>query len=405
MLPDLSYLNVSPSTEIGLCALSSFPFLSIDYERVLRQDSARAGKRSRTGDEDESVSAPLPQHADAHVQWLRLIRLPSCPAPTSASEIVPIDPAEASSLLQEGISPQVVDEDLMVAYEKAAAGLNSSNLEDLSLGRVQIDNSIGGIFYGLLVPPDAKMNAVITAWKELASQNGVLYAAPHSVQAEMVDDDVASMEQEAKVLATRQKSPGLQVEHIVPRSWLRVTKTICQFSSCEHDLLLCYVTTAEANASRSNLPLPFSRRRTWSHVWRGLAGDELFNARGDDGVFPVDQRAFAARVTLYAFLSYPCICQDPETCVSRGYAGGVYGPQFDDMIALAARNPTTWEMRLNAISYRTYGLVNPFVVSTACRNLLSQEDSPIRKLLEERILGTDGSSRAVFAKLREVQGG
>ena len=133
--------------------------------------------------------------------------------------------------------------------------------------------------------------------------------------------------------------------------------------------------------------------------------EERMNSDGadtyDDVSFPVAQRSFAARVTLYAYLSYPCICMDPEKCVSYGEEDNAYGQQLDDMISLAQNTPSKWEMNLNKISFQNYGILNPFVVSKTCRDLLKTRDSSLRMLLHKRIYGTDLASRAVFTELSQ----
>jgi len=220
------------------------------------------------------------------------------------------------------------------------------------------------------------------------------------------------------------ESSPLQVEHIVPQSWLHATGSLCGFEYATDDPLLCYVTTKNANEERATRPLQFGRGA---------------NVPGSFAVPLRSQQAFLAKVVAYAALTYPLVGphseaamghqsfdryhesngsepgrngDDPtlvavykELMVSKfGALGGLlgvpqYAMQWDALMRLIVQQPEPWERLLSHMCYAKHQRRNPLMHSEAVRRAVTLPTHPWNRLLRRRLRGDDFTSRAMLLTL------
>jgi len=223
----------------------------------------------------------------------------------------------------------------------------------------------------------------------------------------------------------------LQVEHIVPQSWLHASGSLCGFEYATDDPLLCFVTTKAHNEARGTRPLQFGR---------GL------NVPGTYAVPLRSQQAFLARVNAYAALTYPLVGPYSEATMGRStrvdanansftslmlqtqarpykqlpndpcYTRVVpsissmplphdplllgiaqYAQQWDALMTLLAQDPDPWERILSHMCYVEHRRRNPLMHSARVREALTTPSHPWNALLRRRWQGVDLTSRAMLS--------
>lgn len=198
-----------------------------------------------------------------------------------------------------------------------------------------------------------------------------------------------------------QAKNALQLEHIVPTSWLRATESIAEFAYASHDFSLVHTTDASTNRSRSNKPLNFSIRESPEKSWP---------AQGMSTVWTDTERAFAARATVYALLMYPLLATDSqETKIAAAYNGAwessapntvdLYQRQLEEILRLAQLPVQDWEYEWALETFMVTNRINPLTLSKRTRRAVADEAHPLGKLLRTRLHGQDALSTCLFHEL------
>ena len=185
------------------------------------------------------------------------------------------------------------------------------------------------------------------------------------------------------------------LEHVTPRSWTRLTHLVDEFRAVADDPVTVAVCFASQNASRGNKPLSFrtgGADGTWSHVSRS---NQL--------------RACAARMCVYAALTYPLLSDSSEESVLRGvraashtgrraqpHGVAAYHDQLTAITKLLQQEPASWEVEMQLQCYLRFQVVNPLVVSDKARQAVSNPSHPLYELLASRLSGDDASSQVLL---------
>jgi hypothetical protein len=325
----------------------------------------------------------LKQEYDAHCAWLRLILQPS-EVSRDANGVLGVDAiTDGDSYTQ-----------LLTLIASVEATLRTSWFVKTSVERVIADIMVTtkNLNNAELKPPkfkklDNKDAEEYIKWIKLhmLSKTGTIY------QYLGINDENPQID-------------GLSVEHITPKSWTRATQLLREF----HDAALDPVTLASAaknaNASRNNSPLGFSR----------MAPNSTWTPAGRWHVAPMalQLRKYAARAVVYSSLTYPLLSSNVDgTFVVRANSpemapspGGVnaYAAQFDKIIELATSDPEEWEIEIAARCWLQFGVLNPLLVSKKNRDEVKDSNSHIHKLLRARFGGWDLSGAACLRTLQTV---
>jgi len=383
----------------------------------------------------------LSREYEAHVEWLRLLQ-------------APLEPTEGSFLEGGSLQLKVPTEDLLAEVEvdidRSLDELNVLRESDLAqwfesarvllrVPRLRQDcvDALSLATAALVQPSFPALGAVqddragtrstatkttIQLWKDMI---GTVYDSTH-----YTNDRVVPLY--STTTQSTESSP-LQVEHIVPQSWLHATGSLCGFEYATDDPLLCYVTTKNANEERATRPLQFGRGA---------------NIPGSFAVPLRSQQAFLAKVVAYAALTYPLVGPNSEAAMGQqsldkyheyhqyhqyheyngsgpgrkgddptlvavykeltgskfGALGGPlgvpqYAMQWDALMRLIVQQPEPWERLLSHMCYAKHQRRNPLMHSEAVRRAVTLPTHPWNRLLRRRLRGDDFTSRAMLLTL------
>ena len=191
---------------------------------------------------------------------------------------------------------------------------------------------------------------------------------------------------------TSKRDVALQVEHVIPLSWMYRTQMIRECSAVAGDLHMWAMVSAEANIARRDLPINLDPKLY-------MPGNSSLTYMG---VIDNQRRAAVARIICYAFLTYPALCYNPKQFAT---SAGVkyYAERFEYIIDLALDNdtkPCPIEKGINDLITEEQGQVNPFVTNfDATKALLGDQDSGLRKLLQSRMQGSDVISQTLVMRV------
>lgn len=191
---------------------------------------------------------------------------------------------------------------------------------------------------------------------------------------------------------TAKRDVALQVEHVIPLSWMYRTQMIRECSAVAGDLHMWAMVSAEANIARRDLPINLDSKLY-------MPGNSSLTYMG---VIDNQRRAAVARIICYAFLTYPALCYNPKQFAT---AAGVkyYAERVEYIIDLAIdknTRPCPIETGINDLITEKQGQVNPFVTDFAnIKTLLGDENSGLRKLLRSRMQGSDVISQTLVMRV------
>tara|TARA_B110000046_G_C12942201_1_gene376292 strand:+ start:73 stop:999 length:927 start_codon:yes stop_codon:yes gene_type:complete len=209
----------------------------------------------------------------------------------------------------------------------------------------------------------------------------------------------------AEVTTKKFNNAMLSIEHIIPVSWLHATQAIDLFAYAGHDPFMVFACDTKCNSSRGNKALNFQGNPSFQETWP--------SGTDDDKLWSVEQKAFAARATIYGLLTYPLISPDgqvlkievsiPET--GRHTNSVVpstmerYNLQIDSMLEHMQRGPPPWEVALAGKLFKECGRINPLIVSKKAREAVADETHPLGAFLRQRLSSkSDALSRCLFAE-------
>jgi hypothetical protein len=184
-----------------------------------------------------------------------------------------------------------------------------------------------------------------------------------------------------------------QVDHVVPKSWLRQTSVLLEFSTPENDPVNVHHTLKEYNIQKGDLAVLLNARLALH--------DSKQSGRWAPSGFTVAHQAVIARMVAYMFLTYPLITSDPRVALQRSGAPD-YAMSYDAIIQLCAQQPNEEELLKAYVVYGKWGIVNPLVVSDEARAMLQDRNTPLSRLLLARLRGADVCSRAVLDALQDA---
>jgi hypothetical protein len=183
-----------------------------------------------------------------------------------------------------------------------------------------------------------------------------------------------------------------QVDHVVPKSWLRQTSVILELSTPENDPVNVQHTLREYNQSKRDMAV-YLKGTT-------MLNDYNLHEMWAPAGFTVKHQAVVARIVAYMFLTYPMITSEINTVLRRAGAPKYEG-RYSTIITLCAEEPNHHELLTAYVIYGRWGLVNPLVVSRKARQALADKSSKLSQLLRARLGGADECSKAVFDAMKD----
>jgi hypothetical protein len=179
---------------------------------------------------------------------------------------------------------------------------------------------------------------------------------------------------------------SIQVDHVVPKSWLRITGNFEEFSNCENDPSNVVLTRRTFNEGKHNKAIYFGDtgflEKNTSREW---APQGFVN------------KPAIARAIAFMFLTYPCVTSYPEALVGDGSSPLIGSPLYTRQLEALLRHleepPTEEELVRAYVNFGYYGWLNPLVVSGTVRTGVAQRKSVFYSLLARRLAGTDKGSR------------
>lgn len=183
---------------------------------------------------------------------------------------------------------------------------------------------------------------------------------------------------------------SIWVDHIVPKSWLRLTNNFEEFASCENDPSNVILTRKTFNENKHDKAIYF--------------GDTGFLEKNTPKEWAPQgfiNKPEIARAIAYMFLTYPCVTSHPDTIVGHESSSLVGSPlylrQIDELVKNLQYVPSEEELVRAYVNFGYYGCINPLVVSQAARSLLTKKDGALFSLLVSRLDGTDMASRKALS--------
>jgi len=183
---------------------------------------------------------------------------------------------------------------------------------------------------------------------------------------------------------------SIWVDHIVPKSWLRLTNNFEEFASCENDPSNVVLTRKTFNENKHDKAIYF-----------GNTGFLEKNTSKEWSPQGFVNKPAIARAIAYMFLTYPCVTSHPDTIVGHASSSLIGSPlylrQIDELVENLQYVPSEEELVRAYVNFGYYGCINPLVVSQAARSLLATKDGALFSLLVSRLDGTDVASRKALS--------
>ena len=323
---------------------------------------------------DVSGNMNLTREHGVYVQWLRLCRVPAVPRPKSGG-VKSIADSDID-LGKEGYIRQTLADVLKNA--------NRALRDSLNMGEGRVDG--------------AMINQRVRIVNSAPGDNLT------GVHINTLNADGRRVREEAYVkwLRSYQRGDGytenrlddvdesIQVDHVVPKSWLRLTSNFEEFASCENDPSNVVLTRRTFNEGKHNKAIYFGDtaflEKNTSHEW---APQGFVN------------KPAIARAIAFMFLTYPCVTSYPEALVGDGSHPLIGSPLYTRQLGALLRHleepPTEEELVRAYVNFGYYGWLNPLVVSGTVRAGIAQRRSVFYPLLARRLAGTDMCSRKALA--------
>jgi len=409
----------------------------------------------------------LRKEYEAHLAWLRMLQ---APLDLDTPNEIKHDSFDLPLRTPLPTELQFVKDDLQEAmrelklfkipawrewFNNARIMLDSRRLEFDCADALQLDNqalvqpsfpALGAVQDDRAATRSSATKNTIQLWKDMI---GAVYDSAYYTNDRLVPLYSVSMPSKTSDVTESstsvfEASTPLQVEHIVPQSWLHATSSLCGFEYATDDPLLCFMTTKSNNEARGARPLQFGR---------GL------NVPGTYAVPLRSQQAFLARVNAYAALTYPLLGPYSEATMGRSTTVGAnvganmgakadyftqsilhtetnpydcsytpvlpsvtsrspindlgpqtpqsahaplllgivqYAQQWDALMILLAHPPDPWERILSHMCYVQHRRRNPLMHSPRARQALTTPSHPWNALLRRRWDGLDLTSRAML---------
>ena len=321
---------------------------------------------------DAAGNVNLTREHGAYLQWLRLCRVPAVPRPRSGG----VKSIADADLRSEGYDRPTLADVLKTANNHLNGELNmgGNRVNAYSINeRVRIVNGTSG--------------------DNLAGVHiNTLNADGRRVREEAYIKWLKSSQKGDGYTENRLNDVGesIQVDHVVPKSWLRITSNFDEFASCENDPSNVVLTRRTFNEGKHNKAVYFGDtgflEKNTPHEW---APQGFVN------------KPAIARAVAFMFLTYPCVTSYPEAMVgdpsSPLIGSPLYARQLDALLRHLNEPPTEEELVRAYVNFGYYGWLNPLVISATLRAGIAQRKSVFFPLLAARLAGTDLGSRKALA--------
>jgi hypothetical protein len=316
----------------------------------------------------------LTREHGAYVQWLRLCRVPAVPRPRNGG-VKSITESDID-LGKEGY--------IRHTFADVLKHANRALRDSLNMGENRVDG--------------AMINQRVRIVNNASADNIA------GVHINTLNADGRRVREEAYVKWVRSYQTGdgytgnrlddvdesIQVDHVVPKSWLRLTSNFDEFASCENDPSNVVLTRRTFNEGKHNKAIYFGDtgflEKNTSHEW---APQGFVN------------KPAIARAIAFMFLTYPCVTSYPEALVGDGSIPLIGSPLYTRQLGALLRHleepPTEEELVRAYVNFGYYGWLNPLVVSGTVRTSIAQRKSVFYHLLAMRMAGTDMGSRKALA--------
>tara|TARA_B110000046_G_scaffold33037_1_gene35538 strand:- start:229 stop:1578 length:1350 start_codon:yes stop_codon:yes gene_type:complete len=442
MIPDLSGLRLRPDEEsVGALSLKPWAMLCVDMHRTVQEriqeyktiqetktnnkrgreegdasgvhsnEEAKTSKRARREarrearmeearmEEARREGTDLQKAYHLQCAWMRLCYAPSSPHDDMSEDldrrVHTTEPLEAAEMekFKESVNP----------VDLATFNLNvklwqskQQTMQNSELTQPQF-KAMGSIREGKKSKIDQTLEEFI---KTAACENSPLYADRHYKKFTM---------------------PMLSIEHIIPVSWLHATQAIDLCAYAGHDPIMVFACQTKINSQRGNQVLNFQGNPSYRRTWPAGTDDEK--------LWSDEQKAFAARATIYGLLTYPLISEDgqelridvvipttqrPNSVVPSSEVSipttqrpnsvvpstmERYNLQIVSMVAHMQRAPPRWEVALAGALFQECGRINPLIVSKKAREAVADPKHPLGAFLRQRLSEeSDALSRCLFAE-------